>query len=131
MKMFKIRVNGHEYEVEVEEISSKSIKTAAKEGVPAPAPRDNIQKVATRETAKTSTANIQEGVETILAPMPGTIVDVNVEIGEKATRGQTLLILEAMKMENEILAPHDCTVTNIHVARGTSVNAGDILIVLS
>ncbi|MDP3480689.1 MAG: biotin/lipoyl-containing protein [Desulfoprunum sp.] len=131
MKMFRIRVNGNEYEVEVEEITNKSgvspIQTAQNQR---PSP---VQKINSRTpTAATApTAPVQEGTTTILAPMPGTIVDVQVSPGDKVSRGQTLMILEAMKMENEILAPHDCTIVQTHVSKGASVNAGDILVALS
>jgi len=63
--------------------------------------------------------------------MPGTIVDIDVNVGDKVTRGQKLLVLEAMKMENEIVAPQDGTVSEIRVNAGALVNAGDTLVVLS
>jgi len=63
--------------------------------------------------------------------MPGTILDVKVSAGEEVTRGQALLILEAMKMENEIMAPRDGVIDEIRVAVGVSVNSGDLLIVMS
>ena len=63
--------------------------------------------------------------------MPGTILDINVNVGEAVKRGQVILILEAMKMENEILAPADGTVAQIQAAKGSSVNAGDVLAVLN
>jgi len=126
MKLFKIRVNGNEYEVEVEEITKK----------PGASPSQPVQlethtpKPVVKETSK-PTPQVQEGEQTILAPMPGTILDVKVSAGETINKGQTLMILEAMKMENEILAPHDCTVVQTYVTKGASVNAGDTLIVLS
>ena len=66
--------------------------------------------------------------ETISAPMPGTIVGVNVKVGDSFKRGQVLLVLEAMKMENEILAPRDGRVVNLNTQKGASVNSGDVLI---
>jgi len=63
--------------------------------------------------------------------MPGTIIDIDVNVGDQVTRGQKLLVLEAMKMENEIVAPHDGTVAEICVAAGALVNAGDVVVVLS
>ena len=68
---------------------------------------------------------------TIAAPMPGTVLQVAVSVGDNVTKGQTLLVLEAMKMENEIMAPADGVVQEVNVTQGVSVNAGDILIVLS
>lgn len=64
------------------------------------------------------------------APMPGTILDIRVSEGKAVKTGDVLMILEAMKMENEIMAPHDGTVVSIHAAKGASVNAGDTLVVL-
>lgn len=131
MKMFRIRVNGNEYEVEVEEITNKSgvypIPTVQNQRL-SPVQNENSR---TPTAAAAPTASAQEGTTTILAPMPGTIVDVQVSPGDKVSRGQTLMILEAMKMENEILAPHDCTIVQTHVSKGASVNAGDILVALS
>ena len=63
--------------------------------------------------------------------MPGTILDIKVSVGESVTKGQALLILEAMKMENEVMAPCDGAVGEIHVTVGASVNSGDVLVVMS
>ena len=67
----------------------------------------------------------------ITAAMPGTILDVRVSVGESVTRGQPLLILEAMKMENEIMAPSDGVIGEIKATVGASVNSGDVLVVMS
>ena len=64
------------------------------------------------------------------APMPGTIIDIDVNVGDAVTKGQKLLVLEAMKMENEIVAPQDGTVSEVCVAAGALVNAGDTVISL-
>jgi len=130
MKVFRIRVNGHEYEVEVEDISGVSA------GSPAKPRQSQVSEPVRQETRKPVTPAapsivVQEGTTTIIAPMPGTIVDVQVGSGDKVSKGQTLMILEAMKMENEILAPCDCTVGQINVAKGASVNAGDVLVTFS
>ena len=63
--------------------------------------------------------------------MPGTILNVNVNVGDTVKKGQVLLILEAMKMENEIVAPNDGKVVSVHVSKGASVNAGDALVSLA
>ena len=130
MKMFRIRVNGNEYEVEVEEITNKQAPSPARTAQD-PTPGHIQQKTQKPAAAPAPAAPVQGGEPTILAPMPGTILDVQVSAGQQVSRGQTLMILEAMKMENEILAPHDCTVVQTHVAKGASVNAGDILVALS
>ncbi|KAB2891839.1 MAG: acetyl-CoA carboxylase biotin carboxyl carrier protein subunit [Desulfobulbaceae bacterium] len=133
MKKFKVRVNGNEYEVEVEEVGVSTQEPARSSSSPAaqPArPAAPAVKEAPRPAVAAAVAS-REGSELISAPMPGTLLDVKVQNGDRVSKGQTLMILEAMKMENEILAPHDCTVKEIHAIKGTSVNAGDPLIVLA
>lgn len=130
MKMFKIRVNGNEYEVEVEELSnaanSSPVRTA-----PSPAARPVLQEVKKPVNQAATTPSVENGASAVQAPMPGTILDVRVKAGDRVSKGQTLMILEAMKMENEILAPHDCSVKQIHVEKGASVSAGDLLVTLT
>ena len=110
MRKFLVNVNGTSYEVEVEEL-----KGDVKPAIPAPAPKP--------------AAPVPAGAaETISAPMPGTIVGINVKVGDSFKRGQVLLVLEAMKMENEILAPRDGRVVNVNTQKGSSVNSGDVLI---
>ncbi|MBQ3304831.1 MAG: biotin/lipoyl-binding protein, partial [Clostridia bacterium] len=71
------------------------------------------------------------GSKPVKAPMPGTGLDVKVSVGQAVKNGDTLLILEAMKMENEIAAPADGTVASINVSKGTAVNTGDLMISLN
>ena len=70
------------------------------------------------------------GGEQVAAPMPGTILSVNVQSGSAVKKGEVLMILEAMKMENEILAPRDGTVVSVSVSKGSSVQAGESLCVI-
>ena len=109
MKNYKVNVNGTEYKVAIELISEEEAKAAlaAKPAAaPAPAP-----------------AATGEG-EAVSCPMPGTILDVKVKVGDAVKKGQVLMILEAMKMENEIMAGCDGTVTSINVQNGQSVENG-------
>jgi biotin carboxyl carrier protein len=131
MKKFRVRVNGNEYEVEVEEIGVSAQEPARPAAPAAQSPRPAAP--AAKEAPRPATAPVsaRESSELISAPMPGTLLDVKVQKGDRVHKGQTLMILEAMKMENEILAPHDCTIEEIHAIKGTSVNAGDPLIVLA
>ena len=130
MKMFKIRVNGNEYEVEVEELNSPAISSPVRTA-PSPAARPVLQEVKKPVNQAATTPTVENGASAVQAPMPGTILDVRVKAGDRVSKGQTLMILEAMKMENEILAPHDCSIKQVHVEKGASVSAGDILVTLS
>ena len=116
MKTYKVTVNGTAYEVTLEVVDKASVNTA-----PAAAP---VQAPAAAPVAAPA------GGETVKSPMPGNILSVNVNNGDSVKKGQVLLILEAMKMENEIMAPCDGVVSNI-VTKGSSVETGAVLCVLS
>ena len=106
MKKYRVNVNGTAYEVEIEEMN----------GAPAAAP------VAAAPAPAASGAG-----ESITSPMPGNILAVNVAAGDTVKKGQVLMILEAMKMENEIMAPCDGTVTSVSVTKGAAVESGALL----
>jgi biotin carboxyl carrier protein len=130
MKKFLITVNGNQYEVEVEEVRDGS--AAAQPAVQA-RPAATVTQAAPAAPASApapakADKAVPAGATTITAPMPGTILNVNVNTGDVVKRGQVLLILEAMKMENEIVSPADGNVLSVNVAKGASVNAGDVLI---
>ncbi len=124
MKMFRVVVNGSEYKVGIEELPDESAIPAPKHTPPKP-----IIKAQSAPAAAKVEPVITGG--TIIAPMPGTVLHVEVNVGDAVIKGQTLLILEAMKMENEIMAPADGVVHELNVTKGVSVNAGEILVVLS
>ncbi|MGE5612970.1 MAG: biotin/lipoyl-containing protein [Bacillota bacterium] len=131
MKKFLIKVNGNEYEVEVEEIlegtSYVSENAATPAPVSAPAKQAPSASMAQPEKAAKPASNGKTGSIKITAPMPGTILKVVANVGDSLKRGDVVLVLEAMKMENEIVAPSDGVVVSINVDRGASVNAGDLL----
>jgi len=133
MKKFRVRVNGKEYEVEVEEMEASPANGPAVATPPRPAPAAQPVPTAAKASPRPAApaAPAAGGAETIAAPMPGTILEVKVQAGDRIAKGQILMILEAMKMENEILAPHDCTVAEVRAVKGASVNAGDPLVVLA
>ena len=114
MRKFNVNVNGKIYVVEIEETGAAAPVTQA--AAPAPAPQ-----------AAPAPAPVAGGAVNVEAPMPGTILDVKVQVGAAVKAGDVLCILEAMKMENEILAPQDGTVKSI-VTKGTTVNTGDVLV---
>ena len=112
MKAYRVNVNGNVYEITLEIIDKAEIGTAqpaAPAAQPAAAP-----------------ANAQ-GACTVTAPMPGTILKVNVSNGMTVKKGQVLMVLEAMKMENEIMAPNDGKVVSVNVQQGASVETGTVL----
>ncbi len=108
MRKFAVNVNGTKYEVEIEEIDAKTAAAAPKAAEPVKA------------------APAGAGTE-VRSPMPGNILQVNVNPGDAVKEGQQLMILEAMKMENEILAPCAGRITSIGVAKGSSVESGALL----
>ncbi len=117
MKKYKVTVNGNVYEIELEEINAADVKAApapaaAPAAAPAPAP-----------------VAAPAGGETVASPMPGTILSVNVQNGAAVKKGDVLMVLEAMKMENEIMAPCDGTVSSV-ITKGSSVETGTVLCVI-
>ena len=125
MRQFHITVNGTSYQVSVEEVSSASAPVPA--SVPSPVP---AAPPAAPTPAAVPAPVATAGGEKVCAPMPGTILDIKTAVGSTVKKGEVLLILEAMKMENEILSPMDATVQQMLVAKGASVNSGDVLLVL-
>lgn len=131
MKNYTITVNGNVYEVTVEEGSATGAPAAANKAVPAPAP--SVPKAAPAPAAapvKAASAG-SEGGQKVAAPMPGKILGIKVSQGQAVKRGDVLILLEAMKMENEIVAPSDGTVASVNVAIGDSVEAGATLATLN
>lgn len=137
MKKFLIKVNGSQYEVEVEEVKGEetSLDTVnqARASMPSSvaAPAAPAPKAAAPAPKPAAATAVPAGAKTITSPMPGTILNINVNVGDAVKKGQVMLILEAMKMENEITAAFDGQVSSINVSKGSSVNAGDVLISLS
>lgn len=119
MKNYTITVNGNVYDVTVEE-GTGSTAGAAK----AAAPKAAAPKAAPKAAAPAGT----QGAVKVNAPMPGKILKVNVNAGAAVKKGDVLLVLEAMKMENEICAPQDGTVATVECAAGDSVESGKVLV---
>ena len=113
MKYYNITVNGVAYSVSVEETAAGVAPVAAAAPAALAAPK---------------AAAGAAGAVAVKAPMPGNILDVKVSAGASVKAGDVLVILEAMKMENEILAPQDGTVASVNVNKGDTVNSGDVLV---
>ena len=123
MKKYNVTVNGTAYEVTLEAVDASEVKTspapaAAPAAAPAPTP------------AATPAAPVSGGKETVSSPMPGNILAVNVANGTAVKKGDVLMILEAMKMENEIMSPCDGTILSVNVTKGASVETGAVLCVI-
>ena len=126
IKKFNVKVNGNSYEVEVEEIKDGVQPVAPAVQRPAAAPAPAAPVAAAPKAAPVAVS----GAGTVSAPMPGTVLDIMVKEGDVVKSGQVCVILEAMKMENELPAPCDGTVKSVNVTKGASVNTADVLVVI-
>jgi len=119
MKKFIIKVDGKPYEVEVEEVQATAVVATSKTA--------QLQASIAAPSSPSASANKSGSV---VSPMPGNILKINVKIGDKVEAKQTILILEAMKMENAITAPKAGTVTDIQVKIGDCVPTGQLLLTI-
>lgn len=139
MSKFHIMVDNKVYEVEIEQIAkeTKSIISSseptfdkAKKRTSTSSKKEYTSLSITQEKQESLASNDGTGIR-IEAPMPGTILDIRVKVGDTVYTGQVLAILEAMKMENDITAPQDGIVKEVKIKKGTTVNSGDALFILS
>ena len=125
MRKFIINVNGNSYEVEVEEVGgAPSAPVADPAAAPKAAPK------AAAAPAPAAAAAPPAGATNVTAPMPGNIVSVKVKVGDSVNAGDVLCVLEAMKMENEIMAPQAGKVVAVSTSAGSAVATGDVLVSL-
>lgn len=122
MRKFNITVNGKTYEVDVEEVGG------APSAAPAPAPVAAAPKAAPKAAPAAPKQTGSMGAKKVVAPMPGTVVSVKVNVGDKVEKNTLVAVLEAMKMENEIFAGVDGVVASVNVSAGDSVNSQDVLV---
>lgn len=130
MKNYRITVNGNTYDVQVEElngaVATKAPTVAQATPVASPTP------VATpAASTPTPVSTGSEGSAKVTSPMPGNILDIKVNVGDKVEANQCVVVLEAMKMENEIVTPSAGTVASVNVTKGQTVASGDVLITVA
>ena len=143
MKEYKYTINGNKYEVAINEVSDTTAKvtvngadyTVEWEKPVEEKPVVKVQPVVAKPAAAPAPAakpatTTPAGGHSIKTPLPGVIIDVKVNVGDTVTKGQTVVVLEAMKMENNINADRDGKVTAIQVAKGDTVADGAVLVVL-
>ena len=131
---YKVTLNGRTYEVEVEAGKAMLIDeyAAVAPVAPAAAPAVAAAPVAAAPVAAPAAGGVTvSGGETVAAPMPGNILKVNVTAGQAVKEGDVLLVLEAMKMENEIMAPKNGVVAQVLVSKGSTVDTGATMVVLN
>ena len=116
MKKYRVTVNGTAYEIELEELTGAAPAPAAATAAPAAAPAPAAAAAA--------------GGEQVTSPMPGAILSISVAAGDAVKRGQVLMVLEAMKMENEIMCPCDGKIASVNTSKGASVESGTLLCVI-
>lgn len=138
MKNYNITVNGQVYQVAVEEVPAGSYVAPVQPVVPvaAPAPAAPVATQAAAPVpaaapAQAPQASGTQGGTKVNAPMPGKILDIKANVGDAVKRGSVLVILEAMKMENEIVAPNDGVVASINVSKNQTVEPGEIIATLN
>ncbi len=119
MKRYNITVNGNTYEVTVEEVGSGLNHTPVYSAPVAPTSAPAATKAAPAGVA---------GMNKVTAPMPGTILDVKVSVGQAVKKGDVICVLEAMKMENDIPAPCDGIIASVNVQKGATVAANDVIV---
>lgn len=127
---YELTLNGRTYEVEVE-LAEPMMLQEFQSYAPAPAAPAAPVVETVPSTAPAAAPAVTGAGETVDSPMPGTILNVKVAAGQTVKAGDLLVILEAMKMENEIFAPKGGTVTQVLVEKGASVNTGDVLVVIA
>jgi glutaconyl-CoA/methylmalonyl-CoA decarboxylase subunit gamma len=136
VRKFLIKVNGVPYEVEVEDAGQAAVNympaaapamAAAAVAAPAVAAAPAPVAAAPAAPAAKPAGAAKTGSEVMKAPMPGTILNILAEAGQAVKKNQVVMVLEAMKMENEIVSPRDGVIAGFHATKGSSVNAGDLL----
>lgn len=132
MKRFNVKVNGITYQVEVEELSSGASAAPLPAGRPVMPVHSQPVNTAPAAVPPSTAPNVQvaQGETPVIVPMPGKVTKIMVEVGQQIQKGQVMMILEAMKMQNEIPSPMAGTVKAIHVAADQGVKPGEVVAVI-
>ena len=142
MKEYKYKINGNVYKVAIGDIEDNIAHVEVNgtpykvemEKAPKAVVKPVVRPVATTPAAPTTTvvkpAAPSSGKSGVKSPLPGVILDIKVNVGDAVKKGQTIIILEAMKMENEIMAPKACKVTSVNVQKRATVESGTLLCVV-
>lgn len=142
MRKYTLKMNGKDFEVQLNDLSAEeahleingkeyTVAISSETEVIPDAALNNLQPVASSPVATPKSTPVSADDGTVLAPIPGSILQIYVKVGEQVESGQALFKMEAMKMENEINARLDGTVTEIKVAAGDSVDQGEVLMLIS
>ncbi len=130
---YEVMLKGKKYEVEVEETEATVVSVVdapAQVSTPVAAPTPAAAPAPEATPAPAAPAQVSGDGEKVLAPMPGTILGVKVNVGDAVKAGDVVIVLEAMKMENDIVAPCDGTVKQVLVQKTSTVNTDDVLVVI-
>lgn len=130
IKAYRVNVNGKVYEVEVEEITAGGQQTVAAAPAPAPVAPKPAPVAPAPAPAPTPAPKAGATGEIVEAPMPGTIVDIKVKVGDTVKEGDLVAVIEAMKMETDLFSTKSGVVTAVNAGKGASVNTGDAIITL-
>jgi len=130
MKNYRVTVNGVVYDVVVEEVNGVQVPYVAPAAAPVPVAAPAPVAAAPAPVAAPAAPAGKAGANAIKAPMPGTIIKVNVKVGDTVKKGDVLCVLEAMKMENDIMAPADGVVASVEATQGASVATDAVLVTM-
>ncbi len=132
MKTYNITVNGVTYVVDVEEVGAASVASGVASAAPKTAPvAPQAAPAAAPKAAPVAPKTASVGAVAVKAPMPGNIMKVNFKAGDAVKKGDVLVVLEAMKMENDVCAPQDGVVASVEVAQGATVETDAVLVTLN